>query len=206
MAITPLSVKLSAEVQPGDRVPAPDHLELVQAFANTFWDLPQGRPEQFRTPAALAAWLRRRGLIATGVRLSDSDLRRALDVREGIRALLFANSGLEPDTGAIERLNQGLRRATVVVRLAPTSRPEFAAPTCDLDGALGLVAASVAMAQLEGRFERLKVCPGPACGWAFYDHSRNLAGTWCSMSICGSRMKAREYRRRRRQARRAMNA
>src|SRR5436305_13550423 len=101
----PQSVKLPAELQPGDRTPAPGDLELVQAFANTFWDLERGRPEQLRNPAALAAWLRRRGLFGRGARLDETDLRRALDVREGIRALLFANSGTDPDTDAIERLN-----------------------------------------------------------------------------------------------------
>jgi predicted RNA-binding Zn ribbon-like protein len=65
-------------------------------------------------------------------------------------------------------------------------------------GALGTLATAVARAMLEGRFSRLKACPGPHCGWAFYDHSRNGGGRWCSMSICGSRVKARAYYRRRR--------
>jgi predicted RNA-binding Zn ribbon-like protein len=137
------------------------------------------------------------------VRLDQDDLRRALDVREGIRALLFANSGADPDRGAITRLNAGLRGACMSIRLDAAARPVFAAPNERLDGALALIASSVAVAQLEGRFGRLKACPGPDCGWAFYDHSRNLAGTWCSMSICGARVKARHYRQRRRRAGRA---
>ena len=203
MKATSVSVELLAELQPGDRAPAPGTLGLVQAFANTFWDLERGRPEQLRSPVALAAWLRRRGLLGPGVRLGKTDLGRALDVREGIRALLFANSGVHPDRAAIARLNAGLSGASVVTRLDIGAPPEFVAPDHGLDGALGLIASSVAVAQLEGRFERLKACPGPECGWAFYDHSRNLAGTWCSMSICGARVKARHYRQRRRRAHRA---
>jgi predicted RNA-binding Zn ribbon-like protein len=137
------------------------------------------------------------------VRLAENDLRRALDVREGIRALLFANSGVVPDRAAIARLNAGLNSASVVTRLDTGAPPEFVAQGHRLDGALGLIAASIATAQLEGRFGRLKACPGPECGWAFYDHSRNLAGTWCSMSICGARVKARHYRQRRRRPHRA---
>jgi predicted RNA-binding Zn ribbon-like protein len=175
----------------------------VQAFANTFWDLEQGRPERLRTPPALTAWLRRRGLLGPGVRLDDTELRRALDVREGIRALLFANSGVDPDRDAIARLNARLRGATVVPRLDAAARPEFVTPDRGLNGALAFIASTVAVAQLEGRFVRLKACPGPECGWAFYDHSRNLAGTWCSMSVCGARVKARHYRQRRRRAHRA---
>jgi predicted RNA-binding Zn ribbon-like protein len=202
LVFTPDSVKHPAETQPGDRTPAPGDLGLVQAFANTFWDLARHRPEQLRTPRAAAAWLRRRGLLGPGVRLDHSDLRRALDVREGIRALLFANSGAEPDRQAIERLNEGLAGAWVSPRMRIGEHPGFVAPNHDLDGALAMIASVVAVAQLEGRFARLKACPGPECGWAFYDHSRNLAGTWCSMSICGSRVKARQYRRRRRQVHR----
>jgi predicted RNA-binding Zn ribbon-like protein len=184
-------------------MPAPGELELVQAFANTFWDLERGRPEQLESPSALAAWLRQRGLLGADVRLDQADLRRALEVREGIRALLDANGGAEPDRDAITRLNERLRAACVITRLDAAARPEFVAPNERLDGALALIASSVAVAQLEGRFRRLKACPGPDCGWAFYDHSRNLAGTWCSMSICGARVKARHYRQRRRRAGRA---
>ena len=198
-----MSLKLLAELQPGDRAPAPGNLGLVQAFANTFWNLERGKAEQFGSPSALAAWLRQRGLLGPGVRLENDDLRRTLHVREGIRALLFANSGVDPDPAAIARLNAGLRAAPVITRLDTSAAPEFVAANDGLDGGLGFIASSVAVAQLEGRFGRLKACPGPQCGWAFYDHSRNLAGTWCSMSICGARVKARHYRQRRRRARRA---
>jgi predicted RNA-binding Zn ribbon-like protein len=116
---------------------------------------------------------------------------------------LFANSGVEPDRDAIARLNEGLSGACMTARLDAAAPPEFVAPNDRLEGALALIASSVAVAQLEGRFGRLKACPGPECGWAFYDHSRNLAGTWCSMSICGARVKARHYRQRRRRAERA---
>lgn len=198
MKATSASVELPFELQPGNRAPAPGDLGLAQAFANTFWDLERGRPERLRSPSALAAWLRARGLIGSGVRLHENDLRRALDAREGLRALLFANSGADPDRDAIARLNAALHGASVTIRLHAAAKPEFDAPDQGLDSALGPIAASVAVAQLEGRFGRLKACPGPDCGWAFYDHSRNLAGTWCSMSICGARVKARHYRQRRR--------
>ncbi len=202
MKSTSASAELPFELQPGNRTPAPGDLGLVQAFANTFWDLEGGRPERLRSPSTLAAWLRGRGLLGSGVRLDETDLRRALEVREGLRTLLFANSGADPDQDAIARLNAGLRGASVTARLHAAAKPEFVAPNNGLDGALGLIAARIAVAQLEGRFGRLKACPGPDCGWAFYDHSRNLAGTWCSMSICGARVKARYYRQRRRRLRR----
>jgi predicted RNA-binding Zn ribbon-like protein len=82
------------------------------------------------------------------------------------------------------------------VHLHESSGPDFTSARRDLDSALALIATIVAVAQLDGRWSRLKACPGRDCGWAFYDHSRNQASGWCSMGICGQRAKARAYRRR----------
>jgi len=43
----------------------------------------------------------------------------------------------------------------------------------------------------------LKACPREVCGWAFYDRSPNNRATWCSMRVCGNRVKAGSYYRRR---------
>jgi predicted RNA-binding Zn ribbon-like protein len=187
-----------AEPQPGGRAPAPGQLALVQDFANSFWDLKRRGPEQLKSPGELAEWLQKRGLLRRGVRLGEADLRRAREVRAGIRALLFANAGAPVDPTALARLNCALQGTCLSVRLRADLLPEFVPANRDFTGALAAIAGATAVAQLEGRFRRLKACPGPDCGWAFYDGSRNLAGTWCAMSICGSRVKAREYRRRRR--------
>ncbi len=186
------------ELQPADRAPAPGQLALVQAFANSFWDLERGRPERLRSPHALAGWLAQRGLLRRGVRLDEADLTRAHDLRAGLRALTFANAGEPVNHTAIAGMNRSLNGACLSVRLHADASPELTASDRNLSGALAAIAGAAAIAQLEGRFERLKACPGPDCGWAFYDASRNLAGTWCAMSICGARVKARAYRRRRR--------
>jgi predicted RNA-binding Zn ribbon-like protein len=53
---------------------------------------------------------------------------------------------------------------------------------------------------LDGSWPRLKACPRDVCGWAFYDRSSNASATWCSMAVCGGRVKAGAYYRRRRAA------
>jgi predicted RNA-binding Zn ribbon-like protein len=190
------SVTVPGERQPGNRAPAPGDLGLVQAFVNSFWDLDRNGAEQFVSPSALGEWLAKHKLIEPGARLSNADLRRALDIREGLRALLFVNNGATPDGSAIERLNRALRGPGLFVQLNATTPPNFRARRRDLEAALALIATIVAVAQLDGRWSRLKACRGEHCGWAFYDHSRNQAGSWCAMSVCGSRAKARDYRRR----------
>jgi predicted RNA-binding Zn ribbon-like protein len=47
-------------------------------------------------------------------------------------------------------------------------------------------------------FALLKRCQNPACVLYFYDVSKNHARRWCSMQLCGNRLKvAAHYRRRR---------
>ena len=69
-------------------------------------------------------------------------------------------------------------------------------PRLSGDDAVGQVLAIVAVAAADGTWERLKACPADDCHWAFYDFSRNHSRTWCTMSTCGNRAKARTYRAR----------
>lgn len=43
---------------------------------------------------------------------------------------------------------------------------------------------------------RIKICAADGCGWAFLDTSKNGARRWCSMKICGNRVKAERFRSR----------
>jgi predicted RNA-binding Zn ribbon-like protein len=184
------------EPQPGQRRPAPGSLALVQSFVNSRWDLSRDLEEQWGSPDDLAAWLEGHGLLEPGVKLRPADLRRALDIREGLRALLFANNGAPVDQGAIDALHRATDRIALGVDFEPGG-PGLVARGRDLDGALAAIASGVAAARIDGTWTRLKACRGRQCGWAFYDHSRNRSGHWCSMAACGQRSKAREYRRRR---------
>jgi predicted RNA-binding Zn ribbon-like protein len=200
--MTPVTapIDFGAGPQSGGREPAPGELGLVQAFVNSHYDLEYDRgAEVLHSPRALAAWLERRGLLdpARAGDLSRAELRRALDVREGLRAMLAANNGVAWDADAVERLNRAAGRPAAVIQFHPDG-PSFEAYERDFDGALGVLLGIVARAQLDGRWERFKACPGDECGWAFYDYSRNQASAWCSMSVCGSRSKARAYRERHR--------
>jgi predicted RNA-binding Zn ribbon-like protein len=66
-----------------------------------------------------------------------------------------------------------------------------------VDGALAELIARVHRAQMDGTWDRLKVCPDTTCHWAFYDGSRNRSSRWCNMGVCGNRHKVRAFRERR---------
>jgi predicted RNA-binding Zn ribbon-like protein len=172
---------------------APGDLALVQRFVNTA-DLESGS-DDLGDPDALAAWLAGAGLAAAGARFDEAGRERIVAVREALRALLLANHGEPPDRGAIATLD---RAASLVVAFDGSGRARLAPAGGGVDGVLGALLAIVARAQADGTWPRLKACPGERCGWAFYDRSRNRSRTWCAMSVCGNRAKARSYRARQR--------
>jgi predicted RNA-binding Zn ribbon-like protein len=183
-----------AQSNPEKRAPEP--LELVQLFVNSV-DYETGQ-EELASPAALRAWLLARGLIAAGEPVTEGDLRRILDTREGLRALLLANNGLPLDAAALERLNRAASRAGVRLRFGEDGRAELEPDATGVDAAIARLMAIVAAAAAEGTWGRLKACPNESCLWAFYDHSKNRSAKWCRMEECGNLEKARAYRERRR--------
>jgi predicted RNA-binding Zn ribbon-like protein len=187
-------------VQPGGRAPAPGALALVQAFVNTHYDLEHEHgAELLASSAALRVWLTERGLIGADVEVDDRDLGRALAVRRALGALAHANADRPGALRAAHaQLNRAAVGAAVEIRFAADGPHFVASPDAGVGGALGVLLAIAAEAQIDGSWYRLKVCPGTDCGWVFYDHSRNQAGRWCSMSVCGGRSKARTHYRRRR--------
>jgi predicted RNA-binding Zn ribbon-like protein len=188
---------------PGDSIPgktAPQPLVLVQRFVNSV-DLESGEDE-LTSPEALRAWLAERGLIEPGRRVTRPDLERAIDVREGLRALLRANNGLPLDEDRVERLDRAAGRAGLRVGFPTEGGPELVPERAGVDGAIARLMAIVAGAVEQGSWERLKACPREDCEWAFFDHSKNRSGRWCRMELCGNMAKARRFRERRRATRR----
>jgi predicted RNA-binding Zn ribbon-like protein len=175
---------------------APQPLYLVQRFVNSV-DLESGEDE-LTSPDALRDWFAERGLMDAAAPVSAADLERALDVREGLRAVLLQNNGLPLDQEAVERLDRAVGRAAVRVRFAPGRDPELVAGCEGVDGAIARLMAIVAAAVEHGRWERLKACPRDECEWVFYDKSKNRSGRWCSMESCGNIEKAKAFRARHR--------
>jgi predicted RNA-binding Zn ribbon-like protein len=178
---------------------APGPLELVQRFVNSV-DRESGEDE-LTGPDELRGWLADRDLIAPGATVTKADLRRALEVREGLRSLLMANNGMPADEERVARLDQVAARAGVRVAFRPGPEPRLVPEAGGVDGAIGRLLAIVAGAVEQGHWQRLKACPRDVCHWAFYDHSKNRSGRWCLMDVCGNIEKARAFRERKRGAR-----
>ncbi|HEX3807322.1 MAG TPA: CGNR zinc finger domain-containing protein [Gaiellaceae bacterium] len=160
------------------------------------YDIPKAAPEPLREVQLLVNsvdlhseddwvgdWLAERG-----VPLEEA--KRAVALREGLRALVLANNGIALDDAALAVVNRAAAR--VALRVHETGSLSVAAVG---DDALDRVVAIALGAMLDGTWKRLKACRN--CHWSFYDYSPNRSATWCSMQICGNRSKTKAYRRRR---------
>jgi predicted RNA-binding Zn ribbon-like protein len=179
-------------VDPGNRAPAPEPLRLVQAFVNTR-DI-ENDLDELTSPAALGLALAEIGVPVDGTPTAD-ELERALAVREALRALTLANSGIPADAGRLAPLDRAAEAARYTARFG--DRDARLVPRAPgVDGALGEILAVVHRSMADGTWSRLKGCPRDVCHWAFYDRSRNGSGKWCAMSVCGNRTNTKTYRRR----------
>ncbi len=171
---------------------APGALNLVRAFVNSI-NLETGKDE-FETPAAAGAWLEEHDLPAS---VEAGDLASLRDLREAIRTVLLAHSGDAVVEPAWRRLSELIAGAPVHIELQPGETARLAA-RCD--GAAFVLKARLAIliydAIRDGKWSRLKACRKHSCLWAFYDHSKNGSGAWCSMAVCGNRAKAQRRRQR----------
>jgi predicted RNA-binding Zn ribbon-like protein len=176
---------------------APGELALVRGFVNTL-DIDLGI-DALADPPALGEWLAANGLAEPGLTAGAADLRRAVALREALRELLLSNNDGRPvEASAPAALDAVSARAAVRLRVGADGATRLEAEGDGVDGALGRLLVIVYRSMEAGTWRRLKACRGDTCRWAFYDHSKNCSGHWCTMSVCGNRQKARGYRQRHR--------
>jgi predicted RNA-binding Zn ribbon-like protein len=166
---------------------APGPLRLVQLLLNSR-DAEHGR-EWLGTPKELAAWLDDAGLQVA--RVTAADVQRVQRVREALRELVIANNEGGDTTEARALLEGEAGHATLRV----TFDGGLAPAASGIDGALAAIFAVVHDAMRDGTWGRLKACRN--CHWAFWDESKNRSATWCSMELCGNRLKTKRYRTKR---------
>jgi predicted RNA-binding Zn ribbon-like protein len=171
-------------------------LELLQRFINTYnHDFPR-EWDRIGTRKRAQVWLREKGLVAPGDRISEADAARLRELREALRSLAIANHGARPEAAATDVIRRASGRARLSVAIDDAGRTALEPEPRGIDGAVATLLGILHEAQLSGDWVRMKGCR--QCGYAFFDRSKNRSGAWCAMSICGNRTKNRAYHRRRR--------
>ncbi|MGW5154557.1 CGNR zinc finger domain-containing protein [Nonomuraea wenchangensis] len=170
---------------------APGALEFVRAFVNTR-DVEAGT-DRFADLTSWAGWAGEHGIRGA----TDAEaLARAIDLRESLRQALLANHDRLPlPASTAAALTDAARRSGTAVTFTPEG-VVLAGHADDrgMDAVISRVLGATAAALADGTWARLKVCANDRCQWAFYDHSRSRTGRWCSMQICGNRVKQARWR------------
>jgi predicted RNA-binding Zn ribbon-like protein len=174
----------------------------VLDFVNTIhdWTAPEPRdyvptfPEVLRFAEAAGvlspAEARRLGALPGG-----TELRRLRDLRARLERILRAvEADRAPPGSDLEDLAEGAAEAARSARLRSEKGRVKRLVDADAAGAatvrLRLVEGMIALLTSE-RPSRVSRCP--SCGWFFVDTTKNRSRRWCSMAMCGSAVKARNY-------------
>ena len=153
-------------------------------------------------PVEEADWLRKR--VAERADLAADLLAQAVALREAIHnigAALGRHS--KPPEAALASLSALHARCVANAELAPgvaSCRWQWSLRDFPVEAALGPIAIAAVRLFTEGDFHRIRECGGHACGWLFYDRSKNNRRRWCEMEVCGNRAKQRRLAARRREA------
>jgi predicted RNA-binding Zn ribbon-like protein len=164
-------------------------------FVNTL-DLETGVDELTSTDG-LANWLGGRELLdPAAARPSERERRRAVDLREALRALMLAHNGAPGAEDAGAELDRAATAGDLRVHFGEDGIAHLDADAAGVERALARLLIPVVAASPDGSWERVKACRADDCLWAFYDRSRNRSGVWCDMAVCGNRTKVRAFRQR----------
>lgn len=166
---------------------------MIQEFLNSV-NL-EGDEDDLSGPASLEAWFIGHGLMEPGAPLTAVDHRNAIALREALRAWLRDRGHGAGGRQALSTLNTlaaasdlKIDFSTSAIALEPRQRGFW--------GAIGLLLITAFEQAQTPRWQRLKICERDECQWAFYDRSNNRSSRWCTMAICGSRVKASTHRQR----------
>jgi predicted RNA-binding Zn ribbon-like protein len=191
--------------------------DLALNFANT--ESGRGFPSHqnhFREAANVVEWLRHakalpveetdwlQTRVAERPDLARDLLATAVALRDAVHDIGVAlGHSAKPPKAALASLSALHARCVAKAELAPgveSCRWQWSVRTSPVEAALGPIALAAVRLFTEGDFDRIRECGGHACGWLFYDRSKNNRRRWCEMEVCGNRAKQRRLAARRREA------
>lgn len=183
--------------------------QLALDFLNTKLLQPDGLQELLIDVAALERWLVAAGVLESHQRPAWRNsaagrqfLKRLLDFREKLRAeVVRRESGASISEAFLDELNRLLEkhpcRMAVQRGGKDLSLGLVFEPRAPEDAWAPIVAAAADLLAGVPR-DRVRKCESPTCVVHFYDTSKKSARRWCSMKLCGNKVKVAAYRRRNR--------
>jgi len=186
--------ELRTPYESGHRPPAPDPVRLIQRFLNTL-DIDRGS-DVLDSRSSLEGWLKEVGLVAKVPASPEDGLARATELREAIRDLLVSRNRGRVTPVVASRFERASGSLSYRVTASTTGDFQLLPTSAGLSKALGAIVAVLIRSDADGSLDRLKVCANDDCQWVYWDGSRNRSGRWCTMALCGNRLKGRAFRQR----------
>ncbi len=183
----------------------PEQLANLYDFANsldvrhfTHHGVQHTQSDELAGPRELGAWMAARGLSWTGARITPAMFETALQLRASVRVYL--------ECDPVERRRnkeavQSLNKAMSLFPLRAEARSDgmaLKAARGDALAGLSLVVAELYDGSVRGTLDRLKMCAAEECRRVFFDRSKPATRRWCMSTLCGNRIKTRNYRERQR--------
>jgi predicted RNA-binding Zn ribbon-like protein len=170
--------------------------------------------------AGFLAWLGQAGLVPgevlAGIRGTampgelDAVAAQARALREWFRGFVRERKGAplgSDDLTVLEPLNRLLARDQSYLALAPRQAEEAGAAAgltvrpmrrwTSPESLLQPIGEALARLVSEEDFSHVKACEGPNCTLLFADHTKGHRRRWCSMAVCGNRVKQQAHYQRR---------
>lgn len=183
---------------PGAPLRVGDHLALD--FINTRYGTGIASRECFVDDASVVVWLKEFGLLPNSFRgAPDGLLELALELREKSRLLIeAAKANRGSDAGVVNKVLEEGRPTRVLEWKTEAKRYEVVSKRRGADSACLLepVAAAIADLVASASLTDVRQCEAHDCTLLFKDLTKAHRRRWCSMALCGNRMKVAAFRER----------
>jgi predicted RNA-binding Zn ribbon-like protein len=100
-------------------------------------------------------------------------------------------------------MNGALHQASAQLEICPSARGfewTWVLDEDDFDWVLWPIVRSAADLLTSEDLGKVRECARNGCDWLFVDSSKNHSRRWCTMTVCGSRVKAHRYYQRRKES------
>jgi predicted RNA-binding Zn ribbon-like protein len=159
---------------------------LALDLVNTTWPDGEGWRDVLANRSGHEEWLRENDLPGP----SSAAARRALlQTRDTIRAALESRG-----PAAVTALDGILERGRLRIRATEPSASEEL--EIEREWRVPWLAVRSLLRLLDEHPDRVRKCANPDCPFWFLDTTRSGTRRWCSMTVCGNRLKARRHYRR----------
>jgi predicted RNA-binding Zn ribbon-like protein len=129
-------------------------------------------------------------------RSAERTLQTARMLRESLADFLYARlDGRQPSSHCISRLQEYFQDARAHQKLVwKKGRVEWTWNEEDKANLpVHMLSSRASDLIMSTDLADIRACCNPECRWIFVDVSKNRTRRWCSMKICGNRMKARRF-------------